>query len=328
MIKRSNDKPLQRYDAKTHLAEIIYNKAIGKDCFRMGLQVRPSLGVIIPGQFIHLKLTPNFEPLLRRPFSIFNVFKTGENEPSVIEIAYQVVGKGTRLMIQMKPGTKIDLLGPLGNGFLINKKANISLLVGGGLGTAALHLLLKSLIESTSTKDKCGAKREAAAPPKRDKLRPACPDECRELFRGSPDHCRDKIYNLIGARSKEELHLVDSFRQLDPDIMIATEDGSKGTKGLVTGLLTKLIHKLDIRHSSLDIQIYACGPNGMIKAISHIAAVNKIPCQVSLEQWMGCGIGICRACVCRIKHGKSFRYATTCSEGPVFEVSQLYLENS
>jgi len=280
--------PLQRYDAKTHLAEIIYNKAIGKDCFRMGLQITPSLGVIIPGQFIHLKLTPDFEPLLRRPFSIFNVFKTGENEPSVIEIAYQVVGKGTRLMVQMKPGTKIDLLGPLGNGFLINKKVNISLLVGGGLGTAALHLLLKSLIESTPSKD------------------------------------NRKVYNLIGARSKEELHLVDSFRQLDPDIMIATEDGSRGTKGLVTGLLTKLIHKLDIRHSSLDIQIYACGPDGMIKAISHIAALNKIPCQVSLEQWMGCGIGICRACVCRLKQGKTFRYATTCTDGPVFDANQLY----
>jgi len=280
--------PLQRYDAKTHLAEIIYNKAIGKDCFRMGLQITPSLGVIIPGQFIHLKLTPDFEPLLRRPFSIFNVFKTGENEPSVIEIAYQVVGKGTRLMVQMKPGTKIDLLGPLGNGFLINKKVNISLLVGGGLGTAALHLLLKSLIESTPSKD------------------------------------NRKVYNLIGARSKEELHLVDSFRQLDPDIMIATEDGSRGTKGLVTGLLTKLIHKLDIRHSSLDIQIYACGPDGMIKAISHIAALNKIPCQVSLEQWMGCGIGICRACVCRLKQGKTFRYATTCTDGPVFDADQLY----
>ena len=288
MIKRSNDMPLQRYDAKTHLAEIIYNKAIGKDCFRMGLQITPSLGVIIPGQFIHLKLTPDFEPLLRRPFSIFNVFKTGENEPSVIEIAYQVVGKGTRLMVQMKPGTKIDLLGPLGNGFLINKKVNISLLVGGGLGTAALHLLLKSLIESTPSKD------------------------------------NRKVYNLIGARSKEELHLVDSFRQLDPDIMIATEDGSRGTKGLVTGLLTKLIHKLDIRHSSLDIQIYACGPDGMIKAISHIAALNKIPCQVSLEQWMGCGIGICRACVCRLKQGKTFRYATTCTDGPVFDANQLY----
>jgi len=316
MMKRSNDKTLQRYEAVTHPAEIIFNKSIGKDCFRMGLEIIPPWrDVIIPGQFIHLKLTPDFEPLLRRPFSIFNVPKTGplqrdpclrqagrqrdKNEPSVIEIAYQVVGKGTRLMTQMKPGTKIDLLGPLGNGFTINKKAAISILVGGGLGTAALHLLLKSLLESNSAKDS------------------------------------HKIYNLIGARSKEEVYFADSFRQLEPNTMIATEDGSKGTKGLVTDLLTKVIRNLQseisnkfipTKEGQSTIQIYACGPKGMTKVISHIAALNKIPCQVSLEEWMGCGIGICRACVCQIKQGKSFRYATTCSEGPVFDSSQLYLE--
>lgn len=296
MIKRFNDKTLQRYNAVTHSAEIIYNKSIGKNCFRMGLEVIPSLGVITPGQFIHLKLTPDFEPLLRRPFSIFNVFETGKNEPSVIDIAYQVVGKGTLLMAQMKPGTKIDLLGPLGNGFIINTKAHVSILVGGGLGTAALHLLLKSLTES------------------------------RPLKNGH------KIYNLIGARSKEDLYLAESFKKLDPNIIIATEDGSKGIKGLVTDLLIKLIYTLqsEFRNKFIPtkewqsaIQIYACGPQGMIESIAHITKLNKLLCQISLEEWMGCGIGICRACVCRIKQGKSFRYATTCSDGPVFDSNVL-----
>lgn len=258
---------------------MVYNKPVGgRDCFRMGLMVKsPIIAPVIPGQFIHLKLTKRSEILLRRPFSIYNVINK-----NVVEIVYQAVGKGTRLMSGMKTGAKIDVMGPLGNGFRINKKARYSIFVAGGVGTSGLHLLLKCLLEAKG------------------------------------EH---KIYTLIGARSKQELYISDSFKHTSTELRIATDDGSKGDKGFVTGLLEKLIVRL--QSPAGRIQIYACGPEGMTRRVCEIAKQYKIPCQVSLEEWMGCGIGICRACVCKVKKGGSFRYATVCSEGPVFDSSLL-----
>jgi dihydroorotate dehydrogenase electron transfer subunit len=276
---------------------VVYNKPTGaKDCFRMGLLVKTPIIGPLPGQFIHLKLTKSNETLLRRPFSIYNV--TNKN---TIEIVYQVVGKGTRLMSGMKAGTKMDVMGPLGNGFSINKKARHSILVAGGIGSSGLHLLLKNLA----------------------------------TLKG-----KHEIYNLIGARTKKELYIGDSFKHPLTELRIATDDGSKGVKGFVTDLLEKLLNQLQAPPK--QIQVYACGPEGMTHRVCEIAKQYKIPCQVSLEEWMGCGIGICRACVCKVrprscrgtpyrpaeqsgagKEGASFRYAPVCSEGPVFEAAQL-----
>lgn len=248
----------------------------------MGLLVKPPITGQHPGQFIHLKLTKSNETLLRRPFSIYNVNKTKTGK-LILEIVYQVVGKGTHLMSGMKPGAEIDVMGPLGNGFRINKKAKYSIIVAGGIGSSGLHLLLKYL---TALKGK------------------------------------NKIYTLIGARSKKELRVEDLVKLSSNGLQITTDDGSKGNKGFVTGLLEKLISRL--QSPARQIQIYACGPEGMTHRVCEIAKQYKIPCQVSLEEWMGCGIGICRACVCKVRKGSSFRYAPVCSEGPVFEASQLY----
>jgi dihydroorotate dehydrogenase electron transfer subunit len=252
----------------------------------MGFEIKPSLGNINPGQFIHVKLTSHCEPLLRRPFSIFNVFETKPNEPSVVEIVYHVVGKGTHLMAEMKTGTKVDIMGPLGNGYTINNNADTSIVIGGGIGIAGINHLLKIL--------KSG---------------------------------NNQVIALLGIRSKEELQIAELLKASGAKTMISTDDGSYGKKGFVTDLLrAALKRQFSIHNSKFSIQLYACGPKGMTDAVCKIAVKEKIPCQVSLEQWMGCGIGICRACVCRMKKGKEFYYSTVCSNGPVFEASQIYLE--
>lgn len=264
---------------------VIYNHPIGKDCFRMGLKLTPPLKKVIPAQFLHLRFSETYKHLLRRPFSIYKVF---EKEPK-IEILYQVVGEGTQLMSHFQPGEKIDILGPLGRGFKINREAKVSLLVAGGIGVAGLHLLLQNLI-------KLGLGKNGR-----------------------------QIYTLVGAQTKKKLYLIDSFQTHEIKLMIATEDGSAGQKGLVTDVLKSLLNTLksQTKNYEREIQIYACGPEGMIETVSLIAANQKIPCQVSLERRMGCGVGICRACVCKVMDGESFRYATVCSEGPVFQATSI-----
>jgi len=325
------------------IGKVIYNKSIARDCFRMRLGVKPPLGKIIPGQFIHLKLSPGFNPvrnvcnhgsyqiphnlstsdtvisngvnpLLRRPFSIYEVSKDGAQ----IEILYEVVGVGTDLMARMKPGIKIDILGPLGNGFRINKDVSISILVGGGIGVAGLNLLVKRLVEMGFGTDPV---RNDITECKKN-ITKSITKPVANISNGASGH---KIYALIGAATREKLYILDGYKMPGVKTLIATEDGSAGLKGLVTNLLTTLIQNLKsaIRHPQSTIQIYTCGPAGMIDKVCKIVREKKVPCQVSLESRMGCGIGICRACVCKVQKGKSFGYAPVCTEGPVFEANQL-----
>ena len=271
--------------------EVVYNKSVTSDCLRLGLEISPSLGRITPGQFIHLKLTETIEPFLRRPFSIFNVIEDEPDEPSVVEVLYRVVGKGTRLMAQMKPGVRLSVLGPLGNGFQVKVRAKYHILVAGGIGIAALHLLMRQFI---STGQACSEPRES----------------------------KERIYLLYGAKTSQNLILPRGIAGLN--YQVATEDGSRGKKGLVTDLLKDVLDELRQKKSA---QVYACGPAGMTKAICKISREYGIRTQISLEQWMGCGVGLCRACVYPVKSGDGFRYATVCSEGPVFEADQLYIAN-
>ncbi|MEK7448610.1 MAG: dihydroorotate dehydrogenase electron transfer subunit [Planctomycetota bacterium] len=266
--------------------EIIANKLAGQNCYRMSLAVTPSLSHITPGQFIHLKLPTANDPLIRRPFSIYDQSPGSSKEPSIIEILYQIVGRGTRLMTTLKPSQKIDLIGPLGQGFKINKKAAVSILAIGGIGAAGLHLLLK------------------------------------ELIRQKMNSGNKKIYILIGAKTKEGLYILDAFKKLESDIMIATEDGSAGIAGRTTDLLNKLLLTLSDKIPA-PIQIYACGPTGMARSLQPIVFKTGVACQISLEAWMGCGIGICRACACKIKQKGITRYAMICKEGPVLDAGQI-----
>lgn len=117
---------------------------------------------------------------------------------------------------------------------------------------------------------------------------------------------------LLGARTASEFFNLDTYSSFG-ELYLMTEDGSKGEKGFVTAhqLLKSEIHSLG--------HIIACGPDLMMKAVGKLAIENQIPCQVSLENMMACGIGVCLCCVVKTNNG----HVCTCTEGPVFDVTQL-----
>jgi dihydroorotate dehydrogenase electron transfer subunit len=125
--------------------EIISNNKMGDDVYKMTIFSPYIVKHCIPGQFINIKCSENdvYDPLLRRPFSIFDV----EEDFNVFSILYLLKGKGTRYMKSLGPGDTVDFIGPLGNGIKINEdelKKNY-LLVGGGIGVAPLFYLTKYL---------------------------------------------------------------------------------------------------------------------------------------------------------------------------------------
>lgn len=94
-----------------------------------------------PGQFVHLRVGPTHDPLLRRPFGIYAV----DRQAGTVTVLFQIVGRGTALLARVRPGTVLDVLGPLGRGFTLPAPAFPVALVAGGLGIAPLAFLLRRL---------------------------------------------------------------------------------------------------------------------------------------------------------------------------------------
>ena len=257
-----------------------------------------------PGQFLMLRAFEGFDPLLGRPLAVFNL---PADEPGTVEVLYAVVGRGTRIIERLEPGDAVKLLGPLGNGWRIGEGIGEGiggggggggaeagrghLLVGGGCGVAALWLLAKRLAASHA-----GEVTLVSAG--------ACSANVL------PPDLRGRLEELGGA---------------GVTVILATEDGSAGTEGLATDAARDLIE------NSPPAQLYAAGPRAMLKALAALAAERGLRLQVSLEERMACGVGVCRGCVVKATapHPETGLYTrTVCADGPVFDANEIDWEET
>jgi len=248
-----------------------------------------------PGQFLHIRIEDSFDPLLRRPLSIHDAVwqkrsKNGRKKHAV-RILYEVVGKGTALLAEKRPLTQIDVLGPLGRGFDLKKigGSRCVYIVAGGMGVAPLFFVARRLRE--------GRKEKATGL---------------------------KIVVLIGGRNKDHIIREKEFKDLGCEVHAATEDGSKGFKGRVTDLLKTLLPPATDGAVPAAGQegapvICACGPKAMLAAVAALAQQRGLAAQVSLEEFMGCGLGACLGCVIRTVSG----YRRICHDGPVFNAEEI-----
>lgn len=127
---------------------------------------------------------------------------------------------------------------------------------------------------------------------------------------------------LLGARSQSDLILTAEFADAGYRVETATEDGSAGVKGLVTGLIPEAVN----RAGGGRPRIFACGPHGMLMAVGKMALEMGIDAELSLDHLMCCGVGACFACVVKVKadNADGWRYARTCKEGPVFNADDVW----
>jgi len=119
---------------------------------------------------------------------------------------------------------------------------------------------------------------------------------------------------LIGGRTKNDILEPEKYSDYG-NVFVTTDDGSMGEKGMVTQ------HSVFAEKASEYSQIYACGPDPMMKAVAKVAASRNIPCEISLENTMACGMGACLCCVVETVDGNK----TTCVEGPVFDTKKLII---
>lgn len=127
-------------------------------------------------------------------------------------------------------------------------------------------------------------------------------------------------HSYLGFRCSDLIVLREEFDEASDMSLIATDDCSEGYGGLVTEPLEK-----DIASAGYDL-IYTCGPTPMIRKVAEISEKSSIPCQVSLEQRMGCGFGACLVCACKIGRGEEWQYKHVCKDGPVFWSTDVNFE--
>ncbi len=262
---------------------ILSNTEVSPGYWRMRLTAPPEFTAATPGQFVMVRVNTAIDPLLRRPFGIFDVGNytpayTGGEALPFFEMLYRVVGKGTAMLSAMHETDLLDILGPLGKGFEMGEPLEEKLIVGGGVGLAPLYLLAKELVKNS------------------------------------------KVRLFAGGRTRDDILCITEFERLGVECYAATEDGSLGEHGVVTRVLEQ---RLDALHGCASI--YACGPHGMLDAVAAIADSRKIPCQVSLEGYMACGMGACLGCVTpgRNHSRETPDFLCVCTDGPVFETGQL-----
>lgn len=117
-----------------------------------------------------------------------------------------------------------------------------------------------------------------------------------------------------GAKTKAHLLYMDELRRINANVVVATEDGSSGEKGVITDLLKKGISGVK------DSALFSCGPHGLLAAVAKLGMAAGAPVQLSMESYMACGVGVCMGCVCRDAKGNFVR---VCREGPVFDARDL-----
>ena len=268
-------------------AEIVTNQEIHPTYYRMGL-AGPALEVgWEPGQFFMVKIGSGIEPLLRRPFSIHWM------EKGYLEILYRVMGKGTARLPFLQPGETVDLLGPLGRGFSIPADLKVAFLIAGGMGVAPLRGLagqVRARLQGPGTT----ASGRGPGP---------------------------KIEVVIGGKRRETILSGEKLREMGAAVHITTEDGSLGRKGLATDLLLELLTKYDSAGSVLSA-IYVCGPHALLGKVARMAAAAGIPCQVSMEEYMACGLGACMGCAVKTRTQPD-SYQLVCKDGPVFDAKEI-----
>jgi dihydroorotate dehydrogenase electron transfer subunit len=126
---------------------------------------------------------------------------------------------------------------------------------------------------------------------------------------------------FVGGRRRVDILCEKEFRALDWDVRVTAEDGSHGEKGIVTKPLVD-----ELRRSVAQRKVFACGPTPMLEAVGKIAEEFDVPAELSMDEHMCCGVGVCLTCVIPVKTGDGWEYQRSCTEGPVFDAKEIVWE--
>lgn len=257
-------------------ARVLANTRLSGDYNVLAFEAPELAAAARPGQFVMVRTSDGTDPLLRRPFSVFEVFRDAGGVPTGFSILIKRVGPGTARLYDAAVGNRFSCLGPLGQPFTLVAPPVDAWMIAGGVGLAPFALLTEALqaagVQST-------------------------------LF--------------YGGRRAEDLFYLDWFAARHVGLVLSTEDGSRGTAGLVTRPLQEALASTP---ESRGVMLYACGPEPMLKAVASLAERFNRRSELSMERIMGCGMGGCYSCVVRVRNeAGDAHFVRSCLSGPVMD---------
>lgn len=248
------------------------------------------------GSFIHLQCDETIP--MRRPLSIMRA----DADAGWLDVLIKVVGEGLDALSQKKPGDVLSSIGPIGRGFMPSPDRTRTLLIGGGVGIPPLLFLAETL--------------------KNDAL------DWQPLI-------------LMGSEVPFPFELVTSSIPcdwLDDDVdrslalldewsipaRLASLSDIPGTfRGHVTDIAARYLRALSA-DALADTEVFACGPTPMLAAVAELAKPYRLPCQVSLEEYMACAVGGCAGCMVLVQTDEGPAMKRVCVDGPVFEAARVF----
>ena len=243
---------------KQSLFTLEHTRQLTADTYELVLSGDTS-AITAPGQFVNIELPGKF---LRRPISICNWSSEG-----ALMLLVKVVGDGTKQLVRCVPGTELDVLSGLGNGFDLTQAGEHPILLGGGIGIAPLYGLAQRMLQAGMT--------------------PTVG---------------------LGFRAQADAFYLEEFGALGCRLMVATEDGSLGTRGFVTDI-ARNVPECDY--------VLCCGPLPMLKAVHALPQLTGG--QFSFEARMGCGFGACVGCSVPTVQGTK----RVCKDGPILYKEEI-----
>jgi dihydroorotate dehydrogenase electron transfer subunit len=266
------------------LVLVTANHLLARQTYLIRLRAPELARAIRPGQFVMLRLPAGTDPLLGRPFALYDTVLDEDGQPIGVDIVYLVTGKLTTRLAAVRTGDAVEVWGPLGNGFPDLHALEHVGLVAGGIGQTPFLAHIRDLL---------GERGYGGKPVRR---------------------MTQRVSLYYGVRTAELAAGVEDFRRAGAVVHLASDNGSLGFRGFVTQLLEQ--------HEPPQ-HLVGCGPEPMLKALAAFAARRQIPCHLSLETPMACGVGICFSCVTRVRTPEGWDYRRVCVEGPIFDAAGL-----
>ena len=295
----------------TSLATILENVPIAENTYRLRLESPAIARMIRPGQFVMIRPGDGTlsDPLLGRPLALYDVVRNSAGNAVAFDVVYLVVGRGTAALSRRRPGERLSLWGPLGNGFGPPPVGSV-VFVAGGIGQTPFLALGRWWL---------GRERYGEGVPGAQMVQSHPATVCDTFSQPLPN----PVTLLYGARTASMLAGLDDFLHAGIEVEVATDDGTKGHHGYVTELVGRRLE-----NGERPSKVIGCGPPAMLASLARLTESHGISCDVSLENHMACGIGVCFSCVAPIRQQDgSVDLRRVCLEGPVVPAKSVDWSN-
>jgi len=245
-----------------------------------------------PGQFVHLSVSGMLA--MRRPISVMSV----DADNGTFDLLYKIVGEGTKQLADRKIGDVLSVIGPIGNGFELTDR-KIPLLIGGGVGMPPMIAIAQKIKDNAYYNPYVILGSEVPFP-----------------FEASQS-------SLSGFNSSKfyTMPLLEEWRV--PCGLASLQNYEGVYKGYVTDLAREYLDSLSSSDLN-EVEIFTCGPNPMLEAVSKLSNDYNLPCQASLEEYMACAVGGCAGCVVEVKTENGPAMKRVCVDGPVFDAKTVF----